>query len=180
MKQTSLFDMTVEGLYDSVLLPALKLVIRENWLDENSLVMNKRKQYYSISFDDQIIARVAGGKRPYISFPDAAFSYRELLEKSQRGEKPDSNGYYKYKVNSLEEISNYAGMLSQALEHIIESTPKDFSCCSRYEECSRLMQCINPSHELRIGCYYRKVMRRGEVFFGKNDYEDNVSDLGTE
>lgn len=46
--------------------------------------------------------------------------------------------------------------------------PKLFDCCSRYMECSNSKQCTNPDMDHALGCGYRRIMRTGKIFYGKN------------
>ena len=42
-----------------------------------------------------------------------------------------------------------------------------FDCCGMYEQCSDVRRCIN-SHDDALGCTYRKRLKEGKVFYGKN------------
>ena len=53
-------------------------------------------------------------------------------------------------------------------ENIIDAIPKEFSCCSRYMECSNKIKCLNPDKEMAMRCGYRKILMSGKVFYGVN------------
>ncbi len=42
-----------------------------------------------------------------------------------------------------------------------------FDCCGMYEQCSDAMQCLNSSDDA-LGCTYRKNLKAGRIFYGKN------------
>ena len=42
---------------------------------------------------------------------------------------------------------------------------ESFGCCSSYAECSNAGHCIHPDY---TGCYYRKNLEAGCIFYGKN------------
>lgn len=43
-----------------------------------------------------------------------------------------------------------------------------FDCCSHYQECSDLGHCVHPDIMFAGQCSYRKKLKSGVVFFGKN------------
>lgn len=43
-----------------------------------------------------------------------------------------------------------------------------FDCCSHYQECSDLCHCVHPDIMFAGQCSYRKKLKSGVVFFGKN------------
>lgn len=68
------------------------------------------------------------------------------------------------------EVASDAGKYTQTLCHVlidaIKCIPKEFSCCSRYEQCSDAGKCIHPDRNIAKGCYYKKVLKSGQVFYG--------------
>jgi len=54
------------------------------------------------------------------------------------------------------------------MECVIDAIPKQFDCCSRYEECSNAKRCIHPNPETALICGYRKIMKKGRIYYGKN------------
>ncbi len=43
-----------------------------------------------------------------------------------------------------------------------------FACCSRFEECSDAKICIHPNRKYAKGCFYKKNLESGKIFYGKN------------
>lgn len=65
-------------------------------------------------------------------------------------------------------MAKYIPFLSAILDAAIATLPKEYDCCSRYEECSNAMRCIHPNPAMAIGCGYRRIMKSGRIFYGKN------------
>lgn len=51
---------------------------------------------------------------------------------------------------------------------IYDSFADGFGCCSRFTECSDAGKCINPDQIYARGCYYKKNLESGKIFYGKN------------
>lgn len=141
-----------ESAYEQ-LKPHLLSVIEKNWVDPEKLYLKARKNYYSIMFGANVVARIYSGTFSRIEVPkfDGSESYIKL-----------------FVDNDLENCVDFASDICQSLQHIIDSYPTDFSCCSRYEECSDAIACTNPDRALATGCSYRKSLKNGKVFYGKN------------
>lgn len=152
MDQFSLFSTSETAAYELVL-PQLSHVIASNWLDNKKLKLNKNKDYYSIAFGPYLVAQIHGDTKPWICIP-------RLSE--------DDEDNKRIQLNDLSEVVNFLDQLCSALQSIIDSIPTEFSCCSRYEECSDAIACTNPDKELATGCSYRKTLHIGKVFYGKN------------
>lgn len=57
------------------------------------------------------------------------------------------------------------------------SSSNTFSCCGRYLECSDNKRCMHENNLYAKGCYYRKNLESGKIFYGKNKtIHDQVSD----
>ena len=71
-------------------------------------------------------------------------------------------------MSDLSEAEGYLPQMQEALQALIDRIPREFSCCSRYQECSEQMACTNPNRELALRCAYRKNLHSGKVFYGRN------------
>lgn len=76
--------------------------------------------------------------------------------------------YVRLPLADAESIVSYAPLLSAILDDMIDALPTDFGCCSRYEACSDAGKCINPDQELSTHCYYKRNLRHGKIFYGRN------------
>jgi hypothetical protein len=44
----------------------------------------------------------------------------------------------------------------------------NFSCCSRYHQCSDEKKCIHPDIKFAKGCHYKTHLENGRIFYGNN------------
>lgn len=158
MDQVTFFQSAESDAYN-VIKPRLLSVLERNWADSSLLAFDHRKSYYSITFDGSVVARLKGGKKPYIEFPENGVVISE-------GRKRD--GYIRLSLVDLANASDYANYFDSSLQAIIDAIPKEFSCCSRYMECSNKIKCLNPDKEMAMRCGYRKILMSGKVFYGVN------------
>lgn len=162
MDQISMMQAPEETAYER-LLPYLLETLKQNSLDESYLSFEKRKNYYSIVFSkNSVVAQLASSPAPAVSVPTSALSATGSYS-SWLGEK----AYSKIPAE-LQNVESYAYALQAVLDVIINRTPTDFDCCSKYMECSDAMRCICPDHVSPLQCSYRKVLKSGRVFYGKN------------
>lgn len=123
---------------------------------------------YSIKFKDCLIARIRKGARVQrLEFPQPNGRSQDKIKNQEEIEK--------IPLGRLEDVELYAGKAGEICAAIIDSWPTDFHCCSRYEECSNARSCTHPDKDAAIGCYYRKVLVAGKIFYGKNR---NIDDSG--
>ena len=158
MGQLTFFDSSESDIYDKIR-PELYRVLLKNWVDESLLSFEERQSYYSIMFDGSVVMRIKGGKRPYIEFPSNG---QEIPE----GEKKDN--YIRVNLASLNDAVAYREYAGSSLQGIIDSIAKEFSCCSRYMECSDSLRCLMSNKDMAMRCGYRKSLMKGLVFYGKN------------
>lgn len=158
MDQVALFQAPEEILFSSIR-PQLERVLAANWADSSLLTMEKRQSYYSVMFDGSVIVRLKSGKRPYIELPDIGHNI-------PGGKK--SENYIKVKLEEFGQAGEYMSYIEEVLQATIDAIPKEFSCCSRYMECSDKISCTNPDKDMAMRCGYRKVLMSGKVFYGGN------------
>ena len=48
------------------------------------------------------------------------------------------------------------------------SSGEGFGCCGRYEKCSDAGKCLHPDYLTSLACAYRKNLKDGRIFYGKN------------
>lgn len=158
MEQTSLFQSAEAQVY-ALLEPELLAVLDANWADRRLLRMEEHKNYSSILFGSSVLARLSGGSNPSVHLLKGSLPVPEAQE--------DGN-FYRLSLPILDKARDYLPQMCEALQSLIDRIPKEFSCCSRYEQCSGARACVNPDRDLALRCAYRKVLRRGTVYFGEN------------
>lgn len=164
MDQVSIFSFPEQEAYLKIKLDLEKVIV-ENGLDPSSLKFEKRRNYCSVMFEGSVVTRIADKPNPYISIPFSAIASFDNLS-SFNGIR--SNEFIRFQLLSLDDINSYLGMIQFALNTVIDRNPKEFSCCSRYLECSNARVCTNPNKDLAIKCGYRKILKSGRVFYGEN------------
>lgn len=163
MNQVTLFEPTdIEGI-EQLLTSTLNKQIEENGLSGLSVNFTALKssgsaKKYSITFFDNVVVRIySGKKKTYLELPN----YGKFRADS-------NNDFVKLYVNSLKDIPDHIDDIKLSCQYILDGVQKDFSCCGRYKECSDARICTNLDKEFAIGCYYRRVLHSGRVFYGAN------------
>lgn len=69
--------------------------------------------------------------------------------------------------DNLEDLLNY---LDVYIRHCVDhySSSASFGCCSKHIECSDALKCLHENKLYSTGCYYRKNLENGRIFYGKN------------
>lgn len=153
--------------------PTLRERLVADNLSADSLSFKQSKtdnvQYSSVYLfnENSLLCRICfRGKQNYFSIP---IKYKSLIPSGveYKIQNSDSN-YCRIPVESLSEFPNYLELLKKILELQVDAYTPDFGCCSRYEECSNAMKCIHPKPDMALRCAYRKNMKKGKIFYGKN------------
>ena len=163
--QISLFQAEKEEQIKTQLTEALNEVLTSNGLDGlvvkwDKLKSPKTKSVYSCKFQNAVLFRIT----TYISDPSVQIelSGQDASEPARKAKTKklvfsDSNSA----LQCIPEIT-------KTLRAILDSAPKEISCCSRYEQCSDNKKCIHPDKNIALGCNYRKILHSGRIFYGKN------------
>lgn len=106
------------------------------------------------------------GKRPYISLPAANENLIPEGTPSRRATSPTN--HVQVLLNSAEDAYNYVNLMINAINATIARYPADWSCCSRYMECSDAKKCVHPDRKFALSCGYQKILQSGRIFYGKN------------
>lgn len=165
MDQLSILQTPEDSAVDAIK-SAMRKTLQDNWLDESYLSVEQRKGYQSVLFNGaSVVVRISSSPKPALSVPTSVLlsteSYYSMVDK------PHSD-YTKIKMGTFEDINQYVYMLQEILQIVIDRFPKDFDCCSRYLACSDAKRCVHPDTEFSLKCGYRKILRRGRIFYGKN------------
>lgn len=154
--------------------PALVQVLNDWYLPESALNDNIKKEYYSIRLYNSVVFRIRlRGKKPYIQV--SASLTEQIPFGSNTWATKSDEGYIKIFIASPSEIFQYQELLCLAAEREIQLLPLEFDCCHLYTECSDAKCCIHPDKDFTKGCRYKRILRSGKIYYGKNR---NIDELG--
>ena len=171
MEQMDLFSVEPSEVWVyQVLTPALQAVVARNNVSTEKLSLEEYKGYSSVCYATQLAFRICCRKnRSYFGVSNAYVSCASPEISSRVTKTGRSEGFTNYSFDPTEEgICAFSDFLASVLDQVIDSIPKEFDCCSRYEECSNAKHCTNPNANIATGCGYRKILKNGTIFYGVN------------
>ena len=156
-----------------LLKPALENTLVKDNLSSKSIFFRagsaEKSQYSSVYLFNEgcIFCRICfRGKQHYLSVPSA---YESLIPDGIKFKTLSSDpSYCRISLDSVDDVLLYKDILCEILAGQIDTFPTEFGCCSRYEACSDALKCIHPDSDMAIKCAYRKNLKKGKVFYGKN------------
>lgn len=171
--QTSLFPKTEKELgmereetFLGQALPALREAAESRNANPEDITYKVSSAYSSLKFRSSLICRLKlRGKKWYISIPD------RLQEVIPEGVETTTIASEKQFLRIAFDLLTDSGILSlmeKATLLAIELVPKEFDCCSRYEECSDARVCVHPDPAFSMLCGYRKILKSGRIFYGES------------
>ena len=151
---------------------ALEETLQKNYL-ENDVIRYRLTDsgYWSLTFQksgmdqEKIVFRFRfGPKSQWAEFPRRS---RDVIPDSIGTHRKfdKASGYTKVWLSSAKEAMDLKAAVAESLDITIESGPMDYSCCSRYQECSDAKRCVNPYKEIASECRYRINLKHGRNFF---------------
>lgn len=183
MEQLDLFSTipTEEWVFE-LLKPALEETLSQNNAGTENIDITRGKQYSSVSFikydtydpsklpKKHMVFRICcRDSQYYFGISDAYATYIPSDYASLITKVGKTDGYRNYEfIPTPDGITKFFPLLSAILDAVIDSIPKEFDCCSRYEECSNRKRCIHPKPAMAISCGYRKIMKNGRIFYCTN------------
>lgn len=162
-EQISFFEPTPIEKAEKLILDSIADLLSANGLSGMTAKFEELKEKgsaknYSVTFSDSVIVRIYCGKKvTYLEFPNVG----ELGSDNKKD-------FVKVYIDSVKDIPDYIDRIKLSCQYILDGFPKEFSCCSRYMECSDAKICIHPDKTAAVGCFYRKVLHSGRVFYGEN------------
>ena len=79
------------------------------------------------------------------------------------------SGLMALNIDIMFSYTDFYELISTIVQTIINDFDGErFGCCSSFIECSDSLKCIREGNLEYMGCYYRKNLRAGKVFYGKN------------
>ena len=160
-------NISEDSVYD-ILKNTLLEIVYSNNVSPEKLILKTGKSYSSVFYDTQMAFRICcrdnhhyfGVSTIYTKLAPATLT--QNITKDGRSE-----GFTNFAFDASHNgILQFAEFLSSVLDFAIDSLPKEFDCCSYYEECSNAKHCINP--RIATGCGYRRIMKKGRIFYGSN------------
>ena len=174
MEQVDFFSQTQirsEQAAFNFLLPLFYDVMDRNNIPQQWLNFNLGKQYASIMLKSSTVARLKFGKKVnFITVP-----YRYVRHRHYPISKIQDDGFTRIDLSSPDDIRNYTELIMHLLQETIDVIPAEFDCCNSFNECSDARKCIHPNQEFAAGCGYKRILKSGRVFFGKNRNIDTTS-----
>lgn len=171
MEQMDMFSLipTEEWAFN-LLRPSLLNIIAENNANTENLICKEGKNYSSVWFSKQLAFRICCRDDKCYFGVSIDFTQSAPIEvKATQSHSVKNEGFYNFEFEPTHDgVMQFAAFLCSALDQAIDSTPKEFDCCSRFEECSNCKRCINPNPDLAVGCGYRKILKSGRIYYGKN------------
>ncbi len=165
-----------------LLLPMIKEGLRRSNAGEDNVLLEKHNYFSSICYTkhDPFILNAPTVNTVAIHICIRKNKHYIGISNACMGEIPEKYRPYvlsKYKYENYTNFSLdptedgvlfFAELVSSALDELTYNQQKGFDCCSRYLECSAAKQCVHPNSALATSCAYRKSLRSGCVFYGKN------------
>lgn len=149
------------------LLPLFTAVANRNFLPPTGISLLPGGDYSSVFAYGLLICRICWRRKKYIAVKGTPEQYPDIsaLEYEQ---KKNSEGFLNLLLHNPGDVSALLPILEQAMQDAVDLIPKDYDCCSRFEQCSAARACIHPDKEFAKGCGYRKKLAHG-IVFGAND-----------
>lgn len=159
-------EMTEKDAFN-LIRPALLEVLSDNNVDSKMLSFSRKKDYSSVTFSTYLLCRICirSGKSHF----SVSAEYRtQLPQNADAKVDPKDGKFISIPISPAGKIEEYVAFLSSVLQTLIDRVPKTFDCCSRYLECSDAKRCISPNKTLAMGCGYKKILKSGRIFYGRN------------
>ena len=151
----------IQQLYDTIL-SEIKDDVNIDFLTLEALKTNNN---YSIRYNkSSLLCRIhLSQKQRYISFPKDHIDLFTDFSVSRIKSEPD---FIRVSFDTIDDIKR----MKDAFIAIIKALPVPiaFDVCSRYQQCSDALQCVDPDPQHALGCSYKRKLEKGIVFFGKN------------
>lgn len=153
-------------------------------LRENVGKLEERITGYSIHFsiapsaladDGSAVNQSRGGiicrikdqtSRTYLEFPiNRAEYYKTIGEATTVGA---ANTFLRINLEAMPDIDAIAKAVCADIDAKLRVFPSDIACCDLYMQCSDAARCIAANQDSAVGCYYKRNLLSGKVFYGKN------------
>ena len=103
-------------------------------------------------------------KQSYIEFPaDRARFYSTVGESTSVGA---SAHCLRVNLPAYPDLNSIASSVCADIDSFLRNYPCDIGCCHLYQSCSDAGHCISENQDMAAGCYYKRNLLAGKVFYG--------------
>lgn len=103
-------------------------------------------------------------RRSFIEFPESRASfYSDVGDLTAVGA---SDGYLRLNLDTPLDLQTLADAVCADIDAFLRVFPSDIACCDLYEACSDAGRCICKDQDLAVGCYYKRNLMSGRIFYG--------------
>lgn len=173
-EQISFFDFAAryENGLQRTMEPLLRRVLDDNGEDCQGVQFKTNKSYVSVTYRKNIIVSYhLRDKNSWLRFP---LRYRNYLPDLSGFTVALKDSFIQIGLASPEDSHFFCDAILFALDDAIDSRQRDYSCCSRYQQCSDEGKCVNPYPEISDQCRYKINLKHGQNFY-KRDATPNTN-----
>lgn len=176
MEDNILFDidsLDQEYVAYQAILPFLQETIEENYAPPDDLIFQKNAEYSSVYFCKNLIFRIKIRKNS--SYISISTKHPEMFPnmKLTQNKTDIKASFYRCDLADTGDIIRYSDELCSILDKAINSQPKECDICDLYLECSNSKKCVHKNREFSLHCGYKRILKNGIIFYGKNRNVDN-------
>ncbi len=148
------------------LLGRLAAVLEEEKIPQEVLRLQRNKGTVSLTLRSDLICRLTVRGEGYSGLA-VSRQFEALLPAGWEGKKA-AGETLSFSFEPGRGLGDWGEPLAEICRRRIWEIPKQFDCCDRYEECSDAGCCTNPDLLYAMECGYKKLLRQGRIFYGKN------------
>lgn len=144
------------------LLPQLREAARGYGADPDAITIKHGKNYSSVWFGSLLAFRLCLRKSRYIEVPIDSKPFVSAIA-PEEDQKQIAGSFWRVKLGK-EPAAVHVSALSNTVRAAIDRLPKEWDCCSRFDQCSEAGRCIHPDPTFALSCGYRRILNSGRVF----------------
>lgn len=138
-------------------------VLDENTTEHKHVIIRKNKGYNALIYRNRIVFTYFFAKdKNWVNFP---IRYAKYLPSDGHLEQRVKSDKITISVDGESQAKQLAASYAAALNEAIDNGPREYSCCSRYQECSNAGKCVNPYPDIAIECRYKINLKHGRNFY---------------
>lgn len=139
--------------------------LREDSADADAFtftdVKNGHSYYFYGTMVFQVVQTAHGG-----AFALSGKVFRSLSFASQSRKQITDTTLHRLDGLTADQISEVVSALLDFKHSVFRSLiTETFACCNDFRRCSAARQCLHPEDRFYNGCYYRKNLEAGKIFF---------------
>lgn len=145
--------------------PTVDKALSSYWIPTEWLLYEEMDSYSAVYLENRTntLFRIrVGGNRPYISIPQRYAKF--IPSHTKTWTTASESGYIRIPLDDALAEAN-RGMYEQLTDAAIMAYTSDIACCASYKECSDARRCLRAEDPAYLGCYYRKNLKAGTIFY---------------